>query len=135
VLFLADCLVMWGSRAQSTPARSAFEAEFTAVAACGASVRYIQNVMRDFLPVNAGCVPAMCTVYSDNDIALKELRGDLKATQRTKHIDRDFWTSHFEYQAGLYSGSVNPADLLTKSLDSAKHKRFTSMLLSDASDA
>lgn len=122
---MSGSIVSFECRKQTTIALSSTEAEYMAVCEATKEATYLRNLLielkcRNKLPVY---------MYNDNQSALK-LTKNCVFHRRSKHIDVRF---HFVRTAvennivkiDYLSTNDMPADILTKSLSSQKHNKFT----------
>lgn len=120
---LGNCLISWESRKQNTVALSSTEAEYMALSEASKEAMYLRNLICE-LTGDLKCI----TIFNDNQSAIK-LSANPVFNKRSKHID----VRHHFVREAVASGFISvkylqttqmPADILTKSLCSAKHLKF-----------
>lgn len=124
VIKVGDSTVNWESRKQRCVALSSTEAEYLAIGDACKEFCFVKNFMYEIFDK---MIP--CSVYNDNQSALKLLEEKEYCHKKTKHIDLRF---HFVKDVIKNCNVVSKylptdkmvADILTKPLSSSKHSRF-----------
>lgn len=124
----------WSCRKQHTVATSSMESEYLAAMAGTTHAIWIRRLLHDFkdgLDV-ARFIKNPTTLYLDNQAAESFIKNDVNF-DRTKHIDTKYHFVRRSVELGEISiahiaGSINPADILTKSLSPAQHRRALQLL-------
>lgn len=123
VFQLSGAAISWESRKQKVVALSSTEAEYIGISECCKEAIYLRNLQCEITASSYTII-----LYNDNQSAQKLLLNPV-FHNRSKHIDIRF---HFCKEI-IAQNLVNvqylctadmPADLLTKSLNSIKHKAF-----------
>ena len=124
---LADCVVLWQSRAQKTVAGSSTEAEYMALSDGCRQVMWVQSLFKE-LGFNETRTP-LC---GDNQGSLF-ISSNPVQERRTKHIDIKYHYIREKVENGdvevfFVPSDDNPADLMTKALSEIKFRRFLPVL-------
>ncbi|KAG6438785.1 hypothetical protein O3G_MSEX000222 [Manduca sexta] len=119
--------IFWKSQKQKIVSRASTHAEYYALADCVEEVLPIKGVLSD-LDVVINCIK----IYEDNTGAIA-LSKNGKFCKNSKHIDISYHFVHdFEKKGIINVCKINTeeqiADILTKSLCKAKHKKFRYLL-------
>jgi hypothetical protein len=120
---LADCPIIWRSRAQTTIALSSTEAEYMAMSDCSRQVSWIISMFNELgMPLPA--IP----VYGDNQGSIF-IGSNPVQENRSKHIDIRYHylrecVAKKKIELFFIPSEDNPADLLTKNLGHIKFHKF-----------
>ena len=122
VWFMNNGMIMWNSHTQNTVALSTKDAEYIALSECAREAIARSQFLTELqIPHD---IPAL---LCDNTSAITIARNPVHY-HRTKHIDIKFHYVRHILQEGRISvnhieSEYQPADILTKKLNSAKHRR------------
>ena len=128
-IFYAGAVVSYGSKRQNCIALSSTEAEIMAASQAACEILYIRGLLAEM----GADISAPTTLYVDNAGAI-ELSKDLRSCQRSRHIERRY----LKLRELVAKGSIvvkycptadNHADVLTKALPAAVHRRHADALM------
>lgn len=117
--------IQWSSKIQNVPALSTCEAEWYSIDDLHRKLLGIRKIIEDIgIKLNA------ISIYNDNLPSIRILKQEFP-TDNTNHVDRSFYHIKHYLANGTFellhvSTDCQPADLLTKSLSTAKHYDFLS---------
>ena len=126
-LKLANGIISWQSRAQSSVALSSTDAEYMALSDCSRQVVWFRSLFEE-LGYQLGPIP----ICGDNQGAIFTASNPVQ-NRRTKHIEvryhfiRDLITQG-KIEVFYIEGSENPADMFTKNLGHVKFLKFRQQL-------
>ena len=129
VILLAGSPVEWKVKRQDVVALSTAEAEYLSASLCARTLLFFRHLFLETMQDLSG-TPSQ--LFVDNIAAVK-LCSDAMYHGRTKHIDipahhiRDCVNSG-QIIVSHISGSLNPADILTKPLNTAAHMKCVALL-------
>jgi hypothetical protein len=130
---LANCIISWCSKGQTTVSLSSAESEYQAVAACVQEIMWIRQLLTEInlIKINK---PTPILIWDDNRAAI-ELSHNDGNHQRTKHIDIKY---HFIREAirnqiieiNWIPSNHQLADILTKPLNKNQFNIFRNHIMS-----
>lgn len=133
-VYLGKNIVSWCSKKQNTVSRSSTEAEYRSVAAGVAEVMWLKSLLSEVL----GHVIESSTIWCDNSSAV-QLTANPILHSRTKHVELDLYFVREQVAKGDIIINHIPAlyqkaDILTKSLSSARFLRLREELNVEAAE-
>lgn len=133
-MYLGKNIVSWCSKKQNTVSRSSTEAEYRSVAAGVAEVMWLKSLLSEVL----GHVIESSTIWCDNSSAV-QLTANPILHSRTKHVELDLYFVREQVAKGDIIINHIPAlyqkaDILTKSLSSARFLRLREELNVEAAE-
>ncbi|GJZ46009.1 putative RNA-directed DNA polymerase [Tanacetum coccineum] len=127
-VFLGSSLVSWKSKKQSVLAKSSAEAEYRAMSNVACEIIWILKLLTDLkvdytIPVNMFCDSSAAMQIAANPVF----------HERTKHFEIDLYFLREKIADGVFKtckidSEFNAADVLTKGLSAADHKRMCDLL-------
>jgi hypothetical protein len=131
ILTIAGAPISWKSRKQRTVSLSSMESEYNASLAAAQEIIWTRKLLyqfSNFLPMTISTTPH----YTDSLTSISFINNDV-AHDRTKHIDTHFHFLREQVENHVIAirhipGTANPADILTKALSPAVHKRAIDLL-------
>ena len=124
IVMMSGADISWQSKLQSIVAKSTTEAEFVAASTTGNEIMWLRNVLKEL----GFEVKQSCSLFMDNKSAVQVAKNP-EHHGRMKHLDLAFyWLRDMVNKGSIKPAFVstldNPADLLTKALQSVKFNGF-----------
>ena len=131
LLTVAGAPISWKSRKQRNISLSSMEAEYNATMEAVREVVWTRNILiflSNFLPMTVPTTPH----FTDSLTSISFIHNDVEH-DRTKHIDTHFHFLREQVESKTIAvyhipGLENPADILTKALSPAVHRRAMDLL-------
>jgi len=128
-----DCPVLWYSRKQKTISKSTHEAEIRALGECIVESKWVRNFMIELGVIDQ--LDSTVEVYCDKKAAVLNSKKDL-ANTKAKHIAVDYFfikksIDDREVKIEWVQSDEQVADLFTKPLSGALHKRHTMIFMGE----
>jgi len=131
LLVVAGAPISWKSRKQRNVSLSSMEAEYNATMEAAREILWTRKILlflSNFLPMTISTTPH----FTDSLTSISFIKNDVEH-DRTKHIDTHFHFLRDQVESKAISvhhipGLENPADILTKALSPAVHRRAMDLL-------
>jgi hypothetical protein len=119
--------ISWKSKKQPIVSLSSMEAEYIAITAAIKEAKWLAKLEEELM-----IKPKKMIIYEDNQSTIKTAKNEIH-TDRSKHIDVRYHFVREQIQIGAIEIVYCPtgemtADLMTKSLGTVKHAKFTKSL-------
>jgi hypothetical protein len=129
IIMLNGGPISWKSRKQTVQAKSSAEAEYVAASACASEVLWFRNI---YLELHQGIIATPTTIYVDNNSAISMTENDVDQSRarsigiQVHHVKEHVQLGNIRFTR--VNGADNPADIFTKPLEPAHHRKCVQLL-------
>ena len=129
IICLAGTAIAYKAKLQPMVVTSSTEAEFIAAVSCAKALKHVRHILSQLGKTQTGS----SVIHEDNQAAVM-MANARTPTERTRHLDIQYfalleWVANGDVILAHIPGTINPADVLTKTVAKLLFWRYTSRLM------